>query len=160
MEDLFNCPPLKGSGVPPTTNERILFMNYVELFIGVLFTVAGVVFGFLIVLQIVHVSKKKKTKYGQRTYHKENEKAYSKHFLQDEDKVSDEINVVEESIHYQEPENKGLLKRRLGKEKESWTQFNCDCDEKDMRSHIESSRKKEDQAYCFIKNRNKENSRR
>lgn len=128
-------------------------MEYIELFIGMIFTVAGVLFGFTVVLQIVHASRKRKAKYGQRTYHKENEKAYKELFQ--EDAILDKVAEFEGSIYNEEAETEGLLKKRLGKEKESWTQFNCECDQKDIREHIEAARKKEDGAYCFIKHHKK-----
>lgn len=128
-------------------------MEYIELFIGMIFTVAGVLFGFTVVLQIVHASRKRKAKYGQRTYHKENEKAYKELFQ--EDAILDKVAEFESSIYNEEAETEGLLKKRLGKEKESWTQFNCECDQKDIREHIEAARKKEDGAYCFIKHHKK-----
>lgn len=129
-------------------------MEYLELFIGVVFTTGGVLFGLLLVLQIIHSSKKKKANYGQRTYHKANQKAYQE--LLDIEEDIDMVTESEVSINHRKPKCQGLLKQRLGKEKESWTQFNCECDQKDVREHIESSRKKEDRAYCFIKHRQKE----
>ena len=138
-------------------------MEYIELFIGMIFTVAGVLFGFTVVLQIVHASRKRKAKYGQRIYHKENEKAYKELFQEEailedailEEAILDKVAEFESSIYNEEAETEGLLKKRLGKEKESWTQFNCECDQKDIRKHIEAARKKEDGAYCFIKHHKK-----
>lgn len=37
------------------------------------------------------------------------------------------------------------------KQNQSWTEWSCDLDEEDASEHILSSRKKEDTAYCFAK---------
>lgn len=51
----------------------------------------------------------------------------------------------------QEPAEENRLKKRLGKEKDSWTSFNCMADGTDEQQHIQNSRKKEDGAYQYIK---------
>lgn len=38
-----NYPPPKGSGFPPTTKERILFMKYIRKFLGVLFLIGSII---------------------------------------------------------------------------------------------------------------------
>lgn len=45
----------------------------------------------------------------------------------------------------------GLLRKRLGKNKESWTKFCCDLENKDEKEHIRNSRKKEDASYHYTK---------
>lgn len=44
-----------------------------------------------------------------------------------------------------------MLEERMKKQNQSWTEWSCDLDEEDASEHILSSRKKEDTAYCFAK---------
>lgn len=46
---------------------------------------------------------------------------------------------------------KNMLEERMKKQNQSWTEWSCDLDEEDASEHILSSRKKEDTAYCFAK---------
>ena len=46
---------------------------------------------------------------------------------------------------------KNMLEERMKKQNQSWTEWSCDLDEEDVSEHILSSRKKEDTAYFFAK---------
>lgn len=56
-----------------------------------------------------------------------------------------------EPKHKNKNPRKNMLEERMKKQNQSWTEFNCGLDDMDEAEHILSSRKKEDQAYCYPK---------
>lgn len=51
----------------------------------------------------------------------------------------------------EEPAQEGLLQKRLGKKKGTWTELNCSADDVSEEDHIKDSRKKQNDAYRYAK---------
>lgn len=49
------------------------------------------------------------------------------------------------------PKKKELLKSRMIDKEDSWTDYNCDLDNVDRQEYIEKRRKREDNAYQYLK---------
>ena len=106
---------------------------------------------------LIIIQLPRKTRKSQRIYHAENEKALKQIAAREDTDLEDEDFFEELSKDQSENEYKtsseqtGLLKKRLGKERESWTDFNCTCDEVDENEYIRKSRKQGESSYHYAK---------
>ena len=131
--------------------------SYIGLFVALFAFILGCIVGFSMVLSIFYYVPSRKSRKSQRTYHAENEKVL-KQIAATEDTDLEDENFFEELSRKQvevekaeSPEQTGLLKKRLGKERESWTDFNCTCDDVDEKEYIRQSRKQGESSYHYAK---------
>lgn len=131
--------------------------SYIGLFVALVSFIIGSMIGFSLMIPVFHYAPARKTRKSQSTYHAENEKALKQIAAREDTDLEDEDFFEELSKDQSENEYKtsseqtGLLKKRLGKERESWTDFNCTCDEVDENEYIRKSRKQGESSYHYAK---------
>ncbi len=73
---------------------------------------------------------------------------------EEDDDYYDELSSMDDNVDDDAPEKEeGLLRKRLGKNRESWTQFCLGNDEEDEREHIKKSIKNGENSYKYTKNK-------
>lgn len=150
--------------------------EYTILFVTVIAFVFGWIVGAFLMLTAFHYipkrfptrprkNKRLEKKYKNAPYYHSNEAEKEDNDLDEIYDYDDEnYEVNEEYEEYDDDEDLdeipsesdnraggGLLRKRLGKNKESWTKFCCDLENKDEKEHIRNSRKKEDASYHYTK---------
>lgn len=85
-----------------------------------------------------------------RQSHQFQDKAF-KSSIKKKEKTKDVMNQNVENDERVSEEQPSLLKKRLGKERDSWKEFNCIADGIEEHDSIKYSQKKEDSSYHYIK---------
>ena len=130
--------------------------SYASLFWMMVFVVVGYVFGAVLTIYLLRGNPIQKISSSQRKYHVENE-AVTKALVSEIEEDSECDEMHDEEKNSDNLSSKGsLLKQRLGKKRDSWTEFNCVCDSVDEAEYIKSSRKSEENSYQYTKRKNKD----
>lgn len=120
--------------------------EFLTLFIAVVAFVFGFLNGFVVMLSLMQSVPEHHLNRNKRRYHAENEKKIK----QIDSDIGQEL-----AEDYKEKKrlkrNNGLLSRRLGKERDSWTEFNCSCDDVNEMDYIKEAQNKEENSYQYTK---------